>query len=282
MENYLREVVEKLAKPGFREAKGPSWPLAMAQMNTSILELGYTPTVKTWMDHEFRVFKNFMVSITGKNPKKIILGAHYDTFDQTPGADDNASAVAVALGVLKTLSNGQVPQYNLEVVFYACEEPPFFGTDAMGSHVHASNQVKDDIACMICLEMVGYFSDEKNSQDFPFFLMKWLYGSTGNFILGVSNHNSRKPAKKIIRFLQNMRPLFYKKLIPPIAINGLDWSDHKNYWSRNIPAIMLTDTAMFRNKNYHTAQDTPQTLDYRKMRELVEDLTQLFLEIKME
>jgi Zn-dependent M28 family amino/carboxypeptidase len=276
MKQYLEHSVKQLSVAGLRNATGPKWDMAMDLMATLIKETGHCPKVEEWKASDNRIFRNFHLGFQGKEKKKIILGAHYDTFENTPGADDNASAVAVLLGVLKNINPGFIGNYPLEVIFYACEEPPYFGTDGMGSFVDAQKRNPDEIELMLCFEMVGYFSDEKNSQDYPFTPFRWLYGSTGNFLLAVGNINSLSAARKFIQRLQRIRPNFYRKLILPFSVAGMDWSDHRSYWAKGIPAIMLTDTAAFRNKNYHTLEDTPEKLDYEKMAGLVQDICSVF------
>ena len=275
MENSLKKIVYDLCIPGLRNAQGPNWLNLMSFLHQSITNLGHNVEVQEWSDAQERTYKNFIVRFKGQKKGTYIIGAHYDTFQDTPGADDNASAVAVLLGILSRLSPDENLEYSWEFVFYACEEPPFFGTDEMGSWKHSSSVDAASIICMICLEMVGYFSDEPNSQDYPFAPLKWIYGSKGNYIMGVSNQKSRSEASKIIKKLQEIRPNFYRKLIPPFTFSGLDWSDHSSYWRNDIPAIMLTDTAMFRNQNYHTDKDLPETLNYEKMALFTNDLIQM-------
>jgi Zn-dependent M28 family amino/carboxypeptidase len=270
MEKYLKEIVTKLSVPGLRNATGENWPQAMKIIYEEILKIGYEPIIQEWHD-EKGTYRNFIVRIKGQKKEKFILGAHYDTHEDTPGADDNASAVAVMFGILKNIK--RTPFFSWELVFYACEEPPFFGTNQMGSHVHASEIHKDSIKCMICLEMVGFYSNEQDSQNYPFKWMKWIYGNKGNFLLGVSKGGVE--ARRIMQKLKSKSPGFYKKLFIPFGLSGLDWSDHRNYWKYKIPAIMLTDTAMFRNDNYHKKTDLPDTLDYNKMNLLANNLTSL-------
>ena len=275
MRTYLSDIVHRIALPSFRNANGDTWHEIMGIIEEYLINLRHTVHIQEWKDEFGRTFKNFIVRIEGKSKETFILGAHYDTFEDTPGADDNASAVAVLLGVLKNISPSEPLAYSWEFVLYACEEPPFFGTKNMGSYQHAARLNPADIKCMICLEMVGYFSNEPNSQHYPFSPLKWIYGNKGNFLLGVSNRNSRKIAREIMKHLQGCNPSFYRKLILPFQLSGLDWSDHKNYWSHNIPALMITDTAMFRNSNYHASKDLPFTLNYQLMERLALDLVSL-------
>jgi len=277
MEEYLKNTVERLAIPSFRSATGNTWESAMCLMEELIKETGHVPEIFEWSDEAGRIYRNFSVFLTGQSEKRIILGAHYDSYENTPGADDNASAVVVLLAMLKELGNSNSLSRPLEFVFYACEEPPFFGTEGMGSFIHAKAKKKKDIYFMICLEMVGFFSDEKNSQDFPFRFFSYFYGDKGNFLLCVSNMKSSVKAIKLVGFFKKFRPNFYKKLIFPARFFGLDWSDHRSYWHFGIPAVMITNTAGFRNRKYHTLEDAPDTLDYERMSYLVKDLNKYLL-----
>jgi Zn-dependent M28 family amino/carboxypeptidase len=246
----------------------------MQLMQNLITSYLYSPEIQSWEDKKGVEYRNFSCIFQGKSSKKIVVGAHYDTFEETPGADDNASAVAVLLCLGKLLKTEKNLPFTVEFVFYACEEPPFFGTEGMGSFHHAKRCDKDNTKLMICLEMVGFFSDEKGSQDYPLFPLRWFYGSRANYLMVVSNIKSVKILNRYWNLLKTST-LFYKRFISPFNSYGMDWSDHRNYWSKNIPAIMITDTSIFRNKNYHQLSDTADTLNYDKMETLTEDLAKL-------
>ena len=198
-----------------------------------------------------------------------VVGAHYDCCMELPGADDNASAVAVLIETAKII--GALPREaqpkNLIFVAYTLEEPPFFGTEKMGSYVHAESLVSEgiDVKLMICLEMLGYFSDQDDSQDYPVAGMSLIYPSVGNFIGVIGNMNSRSEASLMKQYLKLYAQLPTEKIAVPFMESVTGLSDHRNYWKFDIPAIMITDTAFMRNKNYHTRGDTPDTLSYDKM-----------------
>tara|TARA_B110000285_G_scaffold220038_1_gene271360 strand:+ start:1185 stop:2027 length:843 start_codon:yes stop_codon:yes gene_type:complete len=273
MEDYLSSIVKKLAVPGMRNASGDFWNETMSLIEFFLNELSVEPKIHEWKDENGRKFRNYIVSFKGKIEKKIIIGAHYDTFESTPGADDNASAVAVSLGLIKELVSGSYNgHYTVEFVFYACEEPPFYGTSGMGSYKDAELQDKNGVELMICLEMVGYYREARHSQDYPYPFLKYFYGDRGNFLIGVGNLLSFRVGRKLMKRLKQKRPGFYKSLLLPFNFSGMDWSDHRSYWAKDIPAIMLTDTAMFRNPNYHKETDVPETLDFEKMAYIVKDL----------
>ena len=274
MRDDLKEIVEQLAVKSFRSSGGVRWNEIMQLMQNLIASYLYSPEIQSWQDKKGVEYRNFSCIFQGKSSKKIVVGAHYDTFEETPGADDNASAVAVLLCLGKLLKTEKNLPFTVEFVFYACEEPPFFGTEGMGSFHHAKRCNKDNTKLMICLEMVGFFSDEKGSQDYALFPLRWFYGSRANYLMVVSNIKSVKILNRYWNLLKTST-LFYKRFISPFNSYGMDWSDHRNYWSKNIPAIMITDTSIFRNKNYHQLSDTADTLNYDKMKTLTEDLAKL-------
>jgi hypothetical protein len=280
MKDTLRHIVEKLAIKGFRKAGGDSWEAAMTLMHHLISAHCKEPEIAVWEDKNGIKYKNFSLFFKGKNPKKIVIGAHYDSFEDTPGADDNASAVAVLLGLAGLMKNIENLPFDTELVFYACEEPPFFGSDSMGSFKHAMSCSPGNTAFMICLEMVGYYSEKPNSQDYPLSLLRLIYGSKANYLMLISDFRSREVLSAMRKTLKGS-PMIYKRFISPFKSFGMDWSDHRNYWSKKIPAIMITDTSLFRNKNYHEPTDLPDTLNFEKMAILVNDLVKIVKNIKL-
>lgn len=214
---------------------------------------------------------NVVVNIPGTTrPNEIvILGAHYDSTPATPGADDNGSAVAVMIETARLLHE-IVPSRSVRFVAFACEEAPYFHTGEMGSMIHAQGctQRGENVVAMLCLEMVGYFVDHKNSQQVPPAIpkwLRWLFPSRGNFLAAVANPQSwklcwqfRRGFKKATRF-----PLF--SIVLPERIPEIHLSDHRGFWLEGFPALMLTDTSFLRNPNYHLRTDTADTLDYDRM-----------------
>ncbi|MCG3128298.1 MAG: hypothetical protein CHACPFDD_03180 [Phycisphaerae bacterium] len=214
---------------------------------------------------------NVIVERTGTTqPEQIvILGAHYDTVPETPGADDNASAVAVLIEVARLLQS-IAHRRTIRFVAFACEEPPHFYTQTMGSDVHARGcrQRGERVVGMLCLEMVGYYSREPHSQRRPPGiprLFSWLVPSRGDFLAAVGNLRSwrlcwrfRRGFRRAARF-----PLF--SIVLPEAVREIRLSDNGSFWDYGYPALMLTDTSFLRNPNYHLPTDTPATLDYESM-----------------
>ncbi len=133
---------------------------------------------------------------------------------------------------------------------------------------------------VICLKMVGFYSEKAGSQGYPLSLLRLIYGSKANYLMLVSDFRSRGVLSAMRKAMKGSS-MIYKCFISPFKSWGMDWSDHRNYWSKKIPAIMVTDTSLFRNANYHQLSDTPDTLDYDKMAILTEDLLKIVKNIKL-
>lgn len=200
---------------------------------------------------------------------KIIIGAHYDSAHRLPGADDNASGTAGLIEIARFLKDKNLSR-DIELVAYTLEEPPSFGTRNMGSFIHAQHQNKTDakIDLMLSLEMIGYFSDEPGSQDFPLPLLNLFYPNKGNFI-GVVDRLSSRRAAQVKRAMRQATDLPIHSINGPEALQGINYSDHLNYWHFGYDAVMVTDTSFYRNKAYHKKTDTADRLDYEKMAKVV-------------
>lgn len=198
--------------------------------------------------------------------RKLIIGAHYDSCGEMPGADDNASGVAGLLELARMIGSNP-PDAELELVAYTLEEPPYFGGPEMGSVIHARSVAaeKARIKGVIVLEMIGYFSDEPGSQTYPLPILKMFYPNRGDFITVVSRWDQGGLIKELKRAMKGATDLPVYSFRGPESLPGVDFSDHRNYWPHGIQAAMITDTAFFRNKAYHTADDTAGRLDYDRM-----------------
>jgi Zn-dependent M28 family amino/carboxypeptidase len=202
----------------------------------------------------------------------VVLGAHYDTAPGTPGADDNGSGVASALALAETFSKS-TPRRTLRFVFFTNEEPPFFNTENMGSEVNAQATRKrnENVVAMISLETMGHFQDAKDSQHYPF-PISIAYPSTGNFVAFVGDTGSRQLVRDSIEVFRTYAKIPSEGASVPAAIQGADWSDHGPYWRAGYRAFMVTDTAPFRNQNYHEKTDLPGNVDFRRLALVVEGL----------
>ena len=226
--------------------------------------------------HRGKTYYNIVAEVKGSAPPGdgiLIIGAHYDTVAGTPGADDNASGVAGLLELAR-LARLAPPRRTTRFVAFSLEEPPVFGTEGMGSYIHAANSKKEGVAVygMISLEMIGFYCDRTGCQRYPFFLLEWFFPSKGDFIAFAGDRRSR-------RFLLQVRDRFTSAARMPVETLtvmphtvGSDLSDHRNFWSFGYPAFMITDTSFFRNAHYHTPDDTHDILDYQRMAALIKGL----------
>lgn len=220
---------------------------------------------------EGKRYQNVICIFGLKNSERTVIGAHYDACGEQEGADDNASGV-VGLLELARLLKGQALDQQIELVAYTLEEPPFFRTEWMGSYQHAAKLSKDRVKVrgMICLEMIAYFSDKKDSQEYPVEGMSSLYGSTGDYIALVSALDHGKFVKSFSSAFKQTEKVKTKEISAPASMQGIDFSDHLNYWHFGFEALMITDTAFFRNKNYHEKGDQMETLDLARMALVIE------------
>lgn len=231
---------------------------------------GATKTTIQTFDIYGKTYKNVIARFGSDNRERIIVGAHYDTFTDTPGADDNASGVAGLIELAYLLGKTRV-KGDIELVAYALEEPPFFDTNQMGSAYHAESLAKEsiDVKLMISLEMIGYFSDEKGRQLYPMPLLSLLYPGRGNYIGLVSNLDNREITKWLKGSMRGTTDLPVYSINAPSLVVGVDFSDHRNYWSKGYKAVMVTDTSFYRNASYHKESDTAEHLDYNRMGKVV-------------
>lgn len=233
-------------------------------------ELGYAVSPQEFTAAGQQV-RNLQAEIRGQRlPGEIVLvGAHYDSAPGTPGANDNATGVA-ALLELARLFRGRQFARTIRLVAFVNEEPPFFQSGEMGSWVCARRcrQQGDNLVAMLSLETIGYYTDAADSQQYPWPL-SWLYPSTGNFIAFVGNTSSRALVHQVVQQFREETRFPADGIAAPGAIPGLGWSDHWAFWQEGYPGIMVTDTALFRYRHYHTGEDTPEKVDYGRTARVV-------------
>ena len=242
-------------------------------ISVELAKYGYEPKDQMYPVNQLE-YKNVHAFYNNTNLPRLVIGAHYDVYGNQQGADDNASGV-VGLLLLAKLFKDNRPNlpYCVEFVFYTLEEPPFFRSKHMGSYIHASSLSKDNVQVigMVSIEMIGFFSNGENSQEYPIGLMKLFYPSKGDFIAVVGNYSSSRLVnhyRELFR-LQNIRT---ESLKGPSFITGVDFSDHLNYWKFDYPGIMITDTSFYRNPNYHRDSDTMDTINFGKMLEVIKGI----------
>jgi Zn-dependent M28 family amino/carboxypeptidase len=232
-------------------------------------------------------YRNVVGRYGPDDAETIVIGAHYDSYadaqegakfkkgfdssTHTPGADDNASGVAGLLELARLLGQ-TAPDIGVELVAYALEEPPSFGTDTMGS-VHHARRLRDSkrrVALMISLEMIGHFDTRPGSQSYPLPGMQLLYPDTGDFIGVVGRIADWAATRKVKAAMLGGSDLAVRSMNAMTIVRGVDFSDHRSYWNEGMSAVMITDTAFYRNPQYHQAGDTADRLDYARMAQVVQ------------
>ena len=215
----------------------------------------------------------------GDASRIIVIGAHYDSVSGSPGANDNASGIAALLALARRLANRQFAS-TIRFVAFCNEEPPFFWTKDMGSYVYARRckERAENIAGMLSLETIGCYYEEEGSQHYMFPL-GLFYPSQGNFIAFVSNLSSRKLLKEAVSAFRRNTAFPSEGGSFPWLTPGVFWSDHWPFWKMGYPALMVTDTALFRYPHYHTGEDTPDKLDYDRMARVVTGLEKVIGEL---
>ena len=217
-----------------------------------------------------KTYRNVIATFGPDTATRIVVGAHYDSFQDTPGADDNASGVSGLLELAYLLGKADLKQ-RVDLVAYTLEEPPFFRSGNMGSARHAYGLRLDEVnvEAMLCLEMIGYFNDQEGSQQFSSAIHNLIYPDTGNFIAIIGSMDDRKLAKEVKVVMRGATELPVHVMCAPKGYPGIDFSDHRNYWNHGYTAIMITDTAFMRNFAYHGSADTADRLDYKRMAHVV-------------
>jgi len=227
-------------------------------------------------------YRNVIARFGPRTGPLMVIGAHYDSAGRetapvitgdthTPGADDNASGVAGLIELARLLGR-QAPSRSIELVAYTLEEPPHFRTEHMGSawHARALRTEGREVALMLSLEMIGYFSDAAGSQSYPVPGMTALYPDQGNFIALIGRFGDFAASPRAKAIMLGATGLPVASLNAPPALPGVDFSDHRNYWRAGYRALMVTDTAFMRNPNYHKAGDTADKLDYVRAAKVVQ------------
>jgi len=270
----LREHVRTLAEDLTpRDADHPERLAPVA----GYIEAQFAPYTDRLTDQPYTVdgatVRNVIARFGPETGERIIVGAHHDTAGPYPGADDNASGVAGLLELARLLERVDLP-CPVDLVSYPLEEPPYFYTDQMGSAVHAQflKEQGVPVRAMLALEMIGYFTDEPNSQQFPLFILRPFYPSEGNFIavVGKWGWGQRRLVTTVRDGMRTVTSLPVHSINAPRVVPGIAFSDHLNYWHAGYDAVMITDTAFYRNPHYHAPSDTPETLDYDRMAQVVD------------
>ena len=202
----------------------------------------------------------------------VIIGAHYDSVEGSPGANDNATGAAAVLALARLLA-GEKTSRTLRFVEFVNEEPPYFQSSVMGSVVYAKQcrQRGEKIVAMLSLETIGYYADERGTQHYPF-PFSLFYPSTGNFIGFVGNTLSAGLVRDVVASFRQHAEFPSEGGALPGAIPGIGFSDQWAFWQEGYQGVMVTDTAPFRYPYYHTREDTPDKVQYDHLARVVAGL----------
>lgn len=276
LSSHVRELSVKIGERSV--VRGDGLDRAKVYVHSAFEAAGLTVTEQTY-EFDGRRVTNLIADPPGAttDATPYIVGAHYDSAIGTPGADDNASGVAVMLELARR-TTAKPPGVPLRFVAFTLEEPPTHATRHQGSRVFVKRltEAGGQVAGAIILEMVGLTIPK---QQYPLFLRWAGYPEAGNFIGIVGNGASKPLGERVLRGMRKNPALPVESLF--VWLNG--WiipdtrlSDHAPFWDKGFPALMITDTAFFRNPNYHGPNDTADTLDYAFMAELVRSLELAF------
>lgn len=254
---------------------------AAGYIEETLRDLRY-PVIAQAYTAEGETVRNLETEITGTRwPEEVVLiGAHYDSVQGSPGANDNASGVAALLEIARGLK-GKRPARTVRFVAFVNEEPPFFNSQEMGSRVYArrARERSDNIVAMLSLETIGYYVDAKGSQHYPLPLFLLSYPDTGDFIAFIGNLSSRALVQQSLGSFRRHTAFPSEGIAAPGWMEGIYWSDHWPFWQEGYRALMVTDTAPFRYPHYHTGSDTPDKIDYPRLARVVSGLTRVTLDL---
>lgn len=269
LRNHVRMLSKEIGERNWRRYKALDQARAYIESEFKALNL----EVRS-IPYPFRgdTFYNVEAVRKGKTASRpdIVVGAHYDSVEGSPGANDNATGVAALIELARLVSREE-PETTIRFVAFANEEPPFFDTgEGMGSiaYVRSFKNPKAAIQCMFSLETIGYYSDRPNSQEYPPGISRF-YPDQGNFIAFVGNTASRRLLLKVITDFRLCATIPSEGAALPEFVPGIDLSDQRSFWEVGIPALMITDTAFYRDPDYHLPTDTPERLDYEKMTRVI-------------
>ncbi len=273
---YLRGHVEMLATEiGERNIRQRYFELNQAAeyIEKSFRDLGYEMASQQF-EADGKIVRNLEAVKTGKDRAKeiIVVGAHYDSAIDTPGANDNASGVAAMIELARLLKSENFSR-TVRFVAFVNEEPPYFHTEDMGSLRYAKQcqERGDNIVAMLSLETIGYYSDQPGSQKYPP-LVSALYPDQGNFIAFIGNLGSGSLVRRCGKIFRETTSFPSEGAILPGTITGVDWSDHWSFWEAGYDGVMITDTAIFRYPHYHESTDTPDKIDYERTARVITGL----------
>lgn len=273
IQHNLERHINKLATEiGVRNMSKPAKLAETAEyIATNLSNLGYKVARQEY-SADGALVCNIEAELSGttKADEIILLGAHYDSANISPGANDNASGVAGVLELARLFA-GKNQSRTIRFVLFTYEEPPYFATVNMGSAQYADRCAarNENIVAMIALETFGYYNDTPNSQSYPLPFLQLLYPNTGNFVAFIGNMPSDGLVRSFVKTFRQTTPFPSQGITAPEVLPGVDWSDQMYFWKHGYPGVMVTDTAVYRYPYYHTANDTEDNINFPAMARVV-------------
>jgi Zn-dependent M28 family amino/carboxypeptidase len=269
LDRHLHELSREI---GARSTTNPSGlEETLVYLEGELASYGYEP-LRIPFEVNSQTVANLEVELVGTSaPQEIVVvGAHYDGFYSAPAANDNGSGTAALLALAERFATQRTAR-TLRFVFFTNEEPPHFQQETMGSLVYAKAcaERSEDIRAMWSLETLGYYSDGDKTQNYPIRLLHAFYPSRGNFITFVGNVMSSGLVRKTIGRFREHAAFPSEGAALPSMVAGVGWSDHWSFAQVGYPALMITDTAVFRDPEYHQPGDLPERLDTERMARVV-------------
>jgi len=274
----LRRHVVAIASRPHNVAHYAELEKSAAYIEAALKALGYEPQAQVF-DTDGKPVRNIAAVLSpangGSKTSSLVIGAHYDSDGIAPGANDNASGVAAVIELARLLKDVPLKDKTLRFVLFVNEEAPYYRSPSMGSWRYAQRLKErgEDVAGMLSLETIGYFSDAPGSQRYPapFGL---VFPTEGNFLAFVAMPGSRRFLHQVVASFRRHTAIPTIGGTAPDLFDGIGWSDHWSFWELGYPAVMVTDTAIFRYPHYHKATDTPDKVDYAKLARITLGLEQ--------
>jgi hypothetical protein len=271
-EELKRDVTRLAGEIGHRDTEHPEALARAAEFIEGEFRAAGLEPRRQGYEVDGQTVYNLDAEVKGREDEVVVVGAHYDSVRGAPGANDNGSGVAAVLALARRVAT-EHPKRTLRLVAFVNEEPPYFQTEKMGSLVYARacKARGERITAMISIETIGCYSDEKKSQHYPVPL-NMFYPSVGNFVAFVGDGGSADLVRRVVGTFRERVPFPSEGAALPGFLEGVGWSDHWAFWQCGYPGVMVTDTAPFRYRWYHTMGDTPDKLDYERTARVVEGL----------
>jgi Peptidase family M28 len=282
LQDLLRQDIQKIAvEIGARNyGQYQNLNTTKAFIETTLTQSGYQVKQQEYKIDKKSYYNLEVERLGTEKPNEIILiGGHYDSAFNSPGANDNSTGAAATLELARIFANKSTKR-TVRFVEFTNEEPPFFWTENMGSLVYAKqiDPRKEKIIAMLSLETMGYFSDQEGSQKYPF-PIGLLYPKRGNFISFVGNLNSGDLVRRSIASFRRHTKFPSEGVALPSWIPGIGWSDQWSFWEKGYQGIMITDTAPYRYSYYHTEDDTFDKINFDKLARVVSGLSEVISDL---